>query len=787
MPLAADHEPALAASAACRHCGTAFRPTKSQREYCCSGCQFVHDLILKNGLGQFYDLRGSEAQPVKSLVFQKRDLAWLESLVQIANATNSPSANLVLDLQGVSCLGCVWLIEQIFKSQPGAISARVDPALGRLELHWQTGACDIGEYARQLQSFGYLVGPSGQAGKHTNRALTVRLGICGALALNAMLFTLPSYLGMENNFAYAPLFARFSMAIGTLSLLIGGSYFFRRTWHSLRQRILHIDLPISLGLLAAYTSSVFAFSRGASSFVYFDFVSIFTFLMLTGRWLQLKVVDRNRYLLLAAQDRSAEVSRPDSPEKLPVKDIVAGTHYTLASGQPVPVRSKLLSEKATLGLEWINGESETLAAPRGRVVSSGALNYCGNPIELEALEAWPDSLLARLVELPSSGPARNMQVERFIRTYMIVVLSLGALAFGWWWHHSGDLLVALQILTSILVVSCPCASGVALPLADDLAASFIRRLGVFVREVSLWARLKSVRKIIFDKTGTLTLETMALQQPESLAELSPHERAVLLAMVRNSLHPVSCCLRELLLAEGVEPTALPETQEIVGLGLQCTTGHEEWRLGRSGWAGQSQGDCLFSRDGRVLASFSFAENVRTDAAREIKTLRARGYDVFILSGDREEKVTAMAAKLSLPADHCHASMSPQQKADWVRDMDHHDTLLIGDGANDSLAFNAAHCTGTPAIDRGLLEHKADFYFLGRDLAGIRRLLETAAGRGRTVRSVLAFALFYNVVAVGMSVAGAMSPVVAAVLMPISSLISLGIVSLRSRRYRCSEE
>jgi Cu2+-exporting ATPase len=385
------------------------------------------------------------------------------------------------------------------------------------------------------------------------------------------------------------------------------------------------------------------------------------------------------------------------------------------------------------------------------------------------------------VELPSSGPVRNVQVERFIRAYMIVVLGVGALAFAWWWRHSGDLLVALQVLTSILVVSCPCASGVALPLADDLAASFVRRLGVFVREVSLWGRLQSVRKIIFDKTGTLTLETMALQQPQSLSVLSPYERAVLLAMVRDSLHPVSCCLREILLAEGIEPTALRELQEIVGAGLQGTTEHDEWMLGRSGWAGQAQGDCVFSRNGRVLTAFSFIENVRTDAAREIQALQAVGYDVFMLSGARTEKVAAMAAQLGLPADRCRASMSPQQKADWVRETDHQDTLLVGDGANDSLAFNAAYCTGTPAIDRGLLEHKADFYFLGRDLAGIRRLLETAAHRSQTVRSVLAFALLYNFVAIGISVTGAMSPVVAAVLMPISSLVSLGLVSLRHRR------
>jgi len=269
-----------------------------------------------------------------------------------------------------------------------------------------------------------------------------------------------------------------------------------------------------------------------------------------------KLVEKNRHLLLAAQNRSADVLRADSEEKLRVAEITPGARYYLASGQPIPVRSKLLSENATLGMEWINGESEALVAPRGRIVPSGAMNYCNHAIELEALEPWSESLLARLTEMPANGPRRNAQVERFIRVYMIVVLTLGALAFAGWWRFSGDFLVALQVLTSVLVVSCPCASGVALPLADDLAGSFVQRLGVFLREGNLWSRLRSVRKIIFDKTGTLTLETMALRNPGSFEALAMVEKTVLLAMVSDSLHPVSCCLRELLLAEGIDAASV---------------------------------------------------------------------------------------------------------------------------------------------------------------------------------------------------------------------------------------
>ncbi len=767
--------PPAPAKAVCVHCGTAFKPTERQRDFCCAGCQFVHDLIAKNGLGQFYDLQEGGVQPVKSFVFQKRDYAWLEELVHAAEAADRPSAALPLDLQGVSCIGCVWLIEKVFAQLPGALALHIDSSRGTLDLRWRPGAFDVVAFARQLQSFGYLVGPRVAGERPASRALLVRLGLCAALAMNTMLFTLPGYLGMEAGAQFAGLFARLTLILGTLSLLIGGSYFFTRSWRSLQQGVLHIDLPISLGLIAAYSGSVYAWIKGVGGFVYFDFVSVFVFLMLGGRWLQQKAVARNRNLLLAAPGGPAPVRRLESGEKVAVTEIARGLTYAVEPGQPVPVRSQLRSAAATLGLEWINGESDAITAPRGRTVPSGAVNYGAQPIELEALEAWPDSLLAQLLAVAPAPAHRHRTLERFIRGYIFVVLGLGTAAFAGWWLGTGDFLAALQVFISILVVSCPCASGVALPLADDLAAGALRKAGVFLREASLWPRLASVRKIIFDKTGTLTLETMELRNPESLAALGPAEKALLLGMVQDSLHPVSCCLRELLLAEGVIPASATRAEETPGVGLELVMGHDVWLLGRSGWAGEADGDCVFSRNGRVLAAFQFGENVRADAVEEIAALRARGADIFILSGDRPAKVAAMAARLGLPAAHGHAGMTPQEKADWVRQHDAHDTLLIGDGANDSLAFQAAWCTGTPAIDRGLLERQADFFFLGRGLSGVRRLMETATARRRTTRHVLTFALSYNAVAVALCLAGHMTPVAAAVLMPLSSLVSLTIV------------
>jgi Cu2+-exporting ATPase len=463
----------------------------------------------------------------------------------------------------------------------------------------------------------------------------------------------------------------------------------------------------------------------------------------------------------------------------------------------VPVLSRLCSEGATLGMEWISGESEAASARRGRLVPAGAMNCGQAAIELEAREPWADSLLAKLLRITPAGTARDATLERFLRGYIGVVLSLAVTGFCAWWAFTGALLPSLQVLISVLVVSCPCASGVALPLCRDLATSRMRKLGIFIRDGELWAKLDYVRKIIFDKTGTLTLEAMSLLNPDSLRHLHSDESAVLLAMVNDSLHPVAGCLREQLLADRVEPVPASAIHEAIGLGLEMEHGGATWRLGRPEWAvmqtilsaesareqGQSQrtglsalrADCIFTRDGEPLAAFRFGETARDDAREEIAALRGRGCEVFILSGDRRGKVEAMADRLHLPREQCLGELSPDEKAARVRTLDARDTLYLGDGANDSLAFDAAWISGTPAIDRGLLEQKAGFYFLGRGLNGVRALLDTAALRRRTARAVVAFAIAYNAVAVALCLAGFMSPLLAAILMPASSLVSLAIV------------
>jgi len=786
----------------CKHCGTPFTPAPERPEFCCAGCQFVFDLIAAQGLGKFYDLRNAALPPVKSLVFQKRDYAWLEDLA--ANAEHQAAggdASLLLDLQGISCLGCVWLIERLFQHRPGALDARVQSAIGRIDLHWRPGECDIAGFAHELQRFGYLLGPfdpgaSAAAGRSRSALapLVRRMGLCGAFAMNAMLFSVPLYFGMTPSMPEFVLFTRMAFLFATLSFFTGGTFFFARAWHSLRRGALHIDLPIALGLIAAYSGSICAWRAGVTDFLYFEFVSTFTFLMLVGRWAQQAAIEKNRNRLLGSQANPGEVRIVPGGETLPASALTAGVCYEVLPGGMAPVRSKLLSEAATLGLEWINGESEARIARIGQAIPSGAVNYSQETIRLEAAEAWTSSILCSLLKIAPKEERRG-GLDTFLRAYLAVILIVATAGFAGWFFSTHDLLRSLQVLTSILVVSCPCAAGVAIPLADKLAISRLRNAGVFVREQSLWARVLKVRTILFDKTGTLTLETMALRNPDDpmgLPALGPAERAILLAMVRDNYHPVSSVLREILMTAGTDALPLENAPlETVGYGLEVAHDGHTWRLGRPGWidsahpkpsthdlAGpKASVDCEFSCDGRVLARFQFTDQLRHDAADEVAGLQRDGLAVHILSGDRDEKVASMAAQLGIDPSQCHGGLSPTDKGAWIRSADpaREHTLMIGDGANDSMAFNESLCTGTPAIDRGLLEQKADFYFLGRGLNGVRQLLDAAHRRRRAVHSVLAFAILYNAVALILSLAGRMHPVLAALLMPASSLISILIV------------
>ena len=770
------------AAKACSHCGTRFRPAEPDDAFCCSGCEYVHRLIREESLDRYYDLRGGVAQPVGPTVFAGSDFAWLEPLKQEAESRGE-LASTTLALEGVSCVGCVWLIDRLFAVFEGGVSCRVNVQYGTIDLSWKSGLFDLEAFAERLRRFGYRVCPAKAVRSSETRQVAWRLGLCGAFALNGMLYSLPRYLGMESGFAFAPHFDWLSSIFASLSMLVGGSYFIGKAFRAALQGITHLDLPISLGIVMAYAASWLGMFRGTQELVYFDFVSTFVFLMLAGRWLQIVAVERNRNRLadIAIEAPQVEVEGGDGRrEKRSAELLKSGDVYWIASGQRVPTHGLLRSPRASLGLDWISGETMSRLVEQGQEVPSGAELESQFAIKVEASEDWGDSLMARLARSETRSEERDAATQRVIFWYMAIALGVAALG-GLAWLFHGGLTMGLMVFIAILVVSCPCALGVAWPFADEIALMRLKRKGVFVTSHSIWTRLSQVKQVVFDKTGTLTRSSLSLLNPEVLDELDASSLLALATLCSRSRHPVARAVRERLMAKGKwAPRSSGDAGEEIGLGLRMEDDGRSWRLGRGEWAtGQVDwsGKTVFACDGRVLASLEFADQPFSDAGLELAALRRSGLGLAILSGDQQEKVWRVADLLGLDREVAWGGLLPEGKADWLRLNDGRRSLMVGDGANDTLAFGEALCCGAPANEQGIVAGRADFHYLGSGIQGVRDLLQTGKQRRRAVRRLVAFAICYNVAAVGVALLGVMTPLLAAILMPLSSIVSLALVWL----------
>jgi Cu2+-exporting ATPase len=730
-------------------------------------------MLQQEGLGRFYDLKGTQnLPPVSPQAMRQQDYAWLEASTIAATAQRTDeniAAELGVSIQGLSCMACIWLIERIF-AKMGGTQVNVDIARGELRMAWHPGQFDPVEFARELQRFGYLLGvPRADAGSGTDNGLERRTGLCGAFAMNAMAFSLPAYFGMPDDFAFARWFDLVAAASATLALFVGGSYFAQRAWQALKAGVLHIDTPISLGILAAYAGSIIGWLSGEKGLKYFDFVAMFIFLMLGGRLVQQMAVARNRRRL---------VRDPSIPEADALEALKAGESFTVKPGQAIPVAAKLEDAHASISLEWINGESDACSRSSGQLLPSGALNAGARSLTALALEAWRDSTLHKLLEARRGSDNRDPRLEKLLRGYLIVVVLAGVIGGIWWWQHTGGWTKALQVMISVFVVSCPCALGVAAPLADDIAASRAEAHGVFVRTLGLWKKLTRLRQIVFDKTGTLTLENPVLVNADPLAALDEKARQALRHLTSGNLHPVS---RSLFDALGGTPHQVLDAEviETPGQGLHFEQNGVVWALNRSK---DGSADAVFTRDGAEAAAFRFHDALRGESSDEVHLLSKRGLRISILSGDREPKVAVIAEQLGLGRDQWHHSLTPDEKAAWIAAHDPLGTLYIGDGANDSLAFDAASCAGSPVTGRSFLEHKADFYFLGHSMRFMSTLLDIAATHRRAVHAVFGFSVAYNTVTATMGLFGHLSPLLAAILMPLSSLATLSLVALMFHRH-----
>jgi P-type Cu2+ transporter len=781
---------AHALGAGCKHCGSPIPGDGTGRgAFCCAGCETVYGLLTEGGLTKYYDLARGAVLPVTGSD-RERSHAWLEPVLEKAEAqaaaTSSPVCQTDLDVQGIHCAACVWLMNELFRRHQGGAAFTINPALGKARIAWQRGAFDVEAFVTEVERFGYLLGPSRKQSRPASRDLVVRLGVCIAATMNVMLFSLSFYFGLsKSDPATFQLFTKLSLALAGVVVAVGGWPFFKGSWIALRRGVLHLDLPIALGIGMVFSASIAQALQGNGDHAYLDTLCTFVTLMLVGRWLQQRVLDRNRQYLL--QDDGADgllVRRREGSvvSVVAAPKVRAGDRLVIAPGDLVPVCVKLHSP-GSFSLDWISGEPEPRSFQGGASVPAGAFNAGRSAAEVEASEAFAESALPALLSArPRSQGLTSGEkfFDKLARVYVVAVLALAAAGYALWLH--AGLHRAIDVAAALLVVTCPCAIGIAIPLAGELVQARLRKLGVLVRATDLLDRLQRVKAVVFDKTGTLTLGRLELEAPQSLAALSPDARDAAYDLASRSNHPVSRCLAPHLADAGGRSDAAASVEELAGKGLQLSRVGVVWRLGSPSFAlglapGDPQaqaakGETWLSRDAVLIHRFRTREAVRAGAARQIAALTDAGFHVELLSGDAPERVKAFAKGLGLSEERARGGLSPQDKAAAVAALDEDGlsrTLFVGDGVNDSLAFAAALCAGTPAIDRPVMPGKADFFLLGEDLSSLGELLFAAVRLRQVVRNILALAFTYNALAITVCLSGLMTPLAAAIAMPASSI------------------
>jgi len=716
------------------------------------------------------------------------------SLDHWVRETSPGRAHLVLFVPDAHCASCIRTIESGAKRVPGVAAARLNLSTRRLSVEWPVGEVAAGDVLAAVKAEGYEASPlaaddAAESGEdRTGRELLQAVAVAGFAMANVMLLSVSVWSGADD--ATRDLFHWISALIALPAIAWSGRPFFRSAWRALKARRTNMDVPISLGVLLASAMSLFE-TIHSGPHAYFDAAIALVFFLLTGRYLEHLMRSKARSAvtgLLAMSAKGATVIQDDGSRiYVPIGEVRSGMTVLVAAGERVPADGRVLDGASDVDRSSLTGEALPEPVSPGGLVHAGTLNLSG-PLTVLITAAGEATLLAeivRMMEAAESGRARYVDLaQRASRLYAPAVHTLAALTFlGWlWWV--GDWREAMLAATAVLIITCPCALGLAVPAVRVVASGVLFRRGIMVKDGSALERLAEIDRVAFDKTGTLTQGRPRLIAPMAL---STDRLALAHGLARQSRHPLSGAIAAFATERGVKPADVTEVRELAGLGLEGRAGGRLVRLGSRRWCGLTDdpgeqhafGEVWFVVEGRSPMAFRFEDEPRADARATVDRLRRRGLPCEILSGDRRKPVAALASGVGI--ERFSAEWLPNDKAAHLAGLARsgHRVLMVGDGVNDAPALAAAHVSMAPSSAADIGQVAADFVFTGEGLAPIVDAYDLALKSRRLVLQNFALAIGYNAVAVPVAMLGHATPLIAAVAMSTSSLV----VMLNAMRLR----
>lgn len=778
LPIAAA---AVSSDALCTHCGTLVpehRKGRPGEAFCCAGCETLAAVFRGASLPQ---------------AANGDDYAYLDD-AEFRRLYGAGDGAMDFYLEGVHCSACVWLVDRLPQAVPGVASAALDLSRSVAHVTVAPGG-SLAEAARRLESFGFRPhavkdGDAEILQKKENRKLLTRLGVAAASVMNLMLFAIALYSGAGKE--WATYFAWASFAFYLPIVFYSAVPFYASTFASLRARRMSIDVPIVIGIAVGTALGVRnLFHPGQIEEIYFDSLGTLVFLLLASRYLVRRAQQKSlssaqvvfRMMPASCRRLAPETGRYQTAA---VELLRAGDRVEVRAGETFPADGVVLAGESEVNTAVLSGETRPETVAPGAAVFAGTVNLSG-VLQLEVQSSGAATRVGRIVKMVQDAAARRTPIanaaDRVAFWFTFVVLLLGAVTLLVWWP--ADSSAALNHLMALFIVTCPCALAMSAPVASLVSMARAAKHGMLVKGPDVFEKLASASAIYLDKTGTLTEGDFGVLDFTVAPGADAQAVAgAALALERASAHPIARAIVAHLVAQGAPELAADDVRETLGTGVSGVVAGRRYALRRLD-APEAGGEVVTSiavfEDDRRVAVVRLGDRVRAGAAGAVAALRAAGFDVHLLSGDNAAAARAAAEAVGIEAANVHAGASPEDKLAVMKAAPA--AVMVGDGANDSAALAAARVGVAVHGGMEVSLRAADAYFLKPGVDALPRLVAGARETVAVIYRNFGFSLVYNIIGAAAAMSGHMSPLVAAVLMPISSFTILASSVWGSRSLR----
>lgn len=808
----------------CYHCGLpipddidlSVKITGEARAVCCYGCQAVAQSIVDNGLEDYYRSRDALPESPREAMPAVLDQLALYDHVEFQKsfvkelAKGEREASLLLE--GITCAACIWLNEQHVGRLPGVTAVDINYATRRARVRWDDSRIKLSDILAAVAAIGYRAYPYDAAkneeiSRKERRDALWRLWVAGFGMMQVMMYAYPVYIADGDMAPDIESLMRWASLLLTLPVIFYSSApFFRNAWRDIKLRRVGMDVPVALGVGAAFLASCWAtLVQGGE--VYFDSVTMFVFFLLGGRFLEMAarqkavgVTEALAKLLPAFAQKMQGFPSDRSVEQCVVADLKAGDHVLVRAGDIVPADGRVIEGRSCANEALLTGESKPVTKMPGDLVTGGSIN-AESPLVVRVEQVGEGTRLSAIIQLMERAAAEKPKIVEMadrVASYFVAALLAVAILVAIVWYVI-DPSRALWITVSVLVVTCPCALSLATPIALTVAAGALAKDGLLVTRGHAIETLARATHFVFDKTGTLTTGRMHLMDVLPTAELGREECLALAAALEHaSEHPLATALKS---ASGVAPRATLNARSEPGQGMEAEVDGRRYRIGRPDYAlalsgahlPDTVGDWLLSGDTVVvlggetgcLALFRIGDELRPESVRLVAELRGLGKHIVLLTGDAQSVALRIAAALGI--DDVRAGVTPQGKHDCVKALQAQGAVvaMVGDGVNDAPVLAQAQVSVAMGGGAQLARTQSDFVLLSENLDHLRHGLRRAQRSLVIIRQNLWWSFAYNFVALPLAIAGYVTPWLAGIGMSASSLLVV-LNSLRIQRQEADD-